>query len=647
MAAYPLGAHCVEGGVNFALAAPHAEAVELCLFDAAGSHETARLTMRGVDAGVWHEFVPDLFAGQVYGYRVHGQGDHYNPDLVVLDPYAREIVGDYRGQSGSMRARVTDEHFDWGDDKAPRTPAAATVLYETHVKSFTRQLTGVPAELRGTYAGMSEPAALDHLAALGVTAVSLLPLHQRADEPRLLQLGLSNHWGYSTIGFFAAEPRYWSGRAGTTPALELRQMVKSLHQRSIEVILDVVYNHTAELDQAGPTLSMRAIDNALYYHLQPDGSYENWTGCGNTLNLSEPRVLQLVMDSLRYWVVEFHVDGFRFDLAPVLGRGSDGFSKRAAFFAALAQDPVLARVKLIAEPWDIGPGGYQLGQFPAGWMEWNDRYRDTVRGFWLGDEVTLGQLAERLAGSSDIFDNAEQGGARTPSASVNFICAHDGFTLRDLVSYNERHNEANGEGNRDGHGHNLSWNCGVEGATGDAAILDLRATLQRALLATLMLSNGTPMLLAGDELGHTQGGNNNAYCQDNAGSWIDWAGADTALAAYVARLIALRMAHPALRRNDWATPIEWFGTDGAAPQWSDPAQRAIGMRMEDCLILINASADTARFALPAGDWLVQLDSAMPAAPAYRLEACATISARTVLLAVSQYTKHTVNVEAEP
>ena len=635
MAAYPLGARCVDGGVNFAQVAPHALAVELCLFDAAGSHETARLPLTACDAGVWHAFIPDLAAGQVYGYRVHGEGASFNPALVLLDPYAREIVGDYRGNDGSLRARVVDEAFDWGDDAPPRTPAAATVLYETHVKSFTRQLDGVPVELRGTYAGMTEPAALDYLTKLGVSAVSLLPLHQRADEPRLLQLGLSNHWGYSTIGFFAVEPRYWSGLAGTTPALELRQMVKALHQRGIEVILDVVYNHTAELDEAGPTLSMRAIDNALYYHLNGEGEYHNWTGCGNTLNLAEPRVLQLVMDSLRYWVQEFHIDGFRFDLAPVLGRDSAGYSRRAAFFAALAQDPVLAQVKLIAEPWDVGPGGYQLGQFPAGWLEWNDKYRDTMRAFWLGgDSVTPGQFAQRFAGSSDLFQTP----GRRPSASVNFICAHDGFSLRDLVSYNERHNEANGEHNRDGHGHNLSWNCGVEGASDDAAVLALRATLQRALLATLVFSNGTPMLLSGDELGHTQGGNNNAYCQDNATTWIDWAGADHALAAYCARLIALRKAHPALQRNDWAAPLTWLGAEGADPAWNDASQRSIGVLLDDCLLLFNAGADSTSFALPPGDWEVQLDSSMPSAPAYRLDTRATISARTVLLAVSQYTK---------
>ncbi|MFP5394380.1 MAG: glycogen debranching protein GlgX, partial [Gammaproteobacteria bacterium] len=547
MAAYPLGAHCIDGGVNFALVAPHAERVELCLFDAAGSHETARIALADCDAGVWHGFVPGLAAGQVYGYRVHGADDparglRFNPALVVLDPYARDIVGQYRGQDGALKARVTEDAHDWGEDRPPRVAPADTVLYETHVKGFTRLLDGVPDELRGTYAGLASEAALAHLERLGATSVSLLPVHHRADEPRLLQHGLSNYWGYSTIGYFAPEPRYWSGRAGTTPASELRDAIKALHARGIEVILDVVYNHTAELDELGPTLSMRAIDNPLYYYLRPDDAalYENWTGCGNTLNLSEPRVLQLVMDSLRHWVQAYHVDGFRFDLAPVLGRDARRFSNRAAFFAAVRQDPVLAQVKLIAEPWDIGPDGYQLGRFPAGWLEWNDRFRDTMRAFWLRGDVSLGAFAQRFAGSSDLFEVP----GRTVAASVNFICAHDGFTLADLVSYDHKHNEANGENNRDGHAHNLSWNCGVEGPTCDADVLALRARLQRALLATLVFAHGTPMLLGGDEIGHSQGGNNNAYCQDNATTWLDWPGADHALAAFVARLLALRKRYP-------------------------------------------------------------------------------------------------------
>ena len=639
MAAYPLGAHVIDGGVNFAVAAPHAERVELCLFE--GERER-RLAMQS-DAGVWHCFVPDMEPGQVYGYRVHGpfapdRGHRFNPELVLLDPYAREIVGDYHGQDGAFRARVCEDRYDWGADTPPRTAPEDTVLYEVHVKGFTRKMAAVPEALRGTYAGLASEAALDHLQQLGVTAVSLLPVHQRADEPRLLKLGLSNYWGYSTIGFFAPEQRYWSRQAGSTAADELRDAIKALHAAGIEVILDVVYNHTAELDELGPTLCFRALDNALYYHLASDAAlYENWTGCGNTLDLSQPRVLQLVMDSLRYWVQAFHVDGFRFDLATILGRSREGFSSRAAFFAAVAQDPVLARVKLIAEPWDIGPHGYQLGRFPAGWMEWNDQFRDTMRGFWLRGDVSLGRFALRFAGSSDIFETP----GRTPSASVNFICAHDGFTLRDLVSYNDKHNEANGEHNRDGHAHNLSWNCGVEGLSDDPAVNELRLRLQRAMLATLVFAHGTPMLLAGDEIGHSQHGNNNAYCQDNDLTWLDWPNADRTLLDFTARLVALRRHYPSLRRDRWHEPIAWLGQDGhplAHQHWSDLNHRAIAIHMGECLLMVNAGPHDLAFALPPGAWTIQLNSAEPGAPPMTYEARAMISARTVLLAVTQSTK---------
>ncbi len=641
-AGYPIGAHCVAAGANFALVAPHADAVELCLFDASGSVEQQRMPMPGNANGVWHGFVEGAGAGQVYGYRVHGpfdpeSGARFVPDLVLLDPYARDIVGNYQGQHAAFKARLVDGSYDWGQDRHPRIPAAESVLYELHVKGFTRLLQAVPEALRGTYAGLAHPAALDRIQALGVTAVSLLPLQQRADESRLLGMGLSNYWGYSTIGFFAPEPRYWSGRAGTTCASELRDAVKALHARGIEVILDVVYNHSGELDEAGPTLSFRGIDNALYYHLDPRNRamYENWTGCGNTLNLSEPRVLQLVMDSLRYWVTEFHVDGFRFDLAPVMGRDADAFSRLSPFFAALHQDPVLSGVKLIAEPWDVGPGGYQLGNFPDGWLEWNDRYRDTMRAFWLRRDVTRGQFALRFAGSSDLFERA----GRLPAASVNFICAHDGFTLRDLVSYNDKHNLANGENNRDGHGHNLSWNCGAEGDTLDATVLALRARLQRAMLATLIFSHGTPMLLAGDDIGHTQRGNNNAYCQDNDTTWLDWANADAALHGYVAQLIALRKRYPALRRQHWQEPINWFGTEGASlsdQEWN--AGGALGIRLggaggHACLLLVNPEPHAIAFTLPPGRWRLLLDSAAPQAPARELAGTATVDERAVWLAL--------------
>ncbi|MES2902413.1 MAG: glycogen debranching protein GlgX [Pseudomonadota bacterium] len=646
--AYPLGAHCSAAGVNFALVAPAASKVELCLFDAAGQVEMARLPLALRSGDVWHGQLEGAGAGLVYGYRVHGPSDpahgaRFDPELVLLDPYARDVVGSYHGQHGALRARVTDDSFDWGRDVAPRTALADTVIYELHVKGFTRLMTAVPEPLRGTYAGLAHAAALDHLQALGVTAVSLLPLHLRADESRLAALGLSNYWGYSSIGFFAPEPRYWSGRAGSTPASELRTMVAALHERGIEVILDVVYNHTGELDEAGPTLSLRGIDNALYYHLDPadPSQYRNWTGCGNTLNLSEPRVLQLVMDSLRYWVTHFHVDGFRFDLAPALARNAAGFDPHAAFFAALLQDPVLAGVKLIAEPWDVGPDGYQLGHFPEGWLEWNDQYRDTMRRFWLSGDVTLGQFALRFAGSSDLF----QPSGRQISASVNYIAAHDGFTLRDLVSYNQRHNHANGEDNRDGHGHNLSWNCGVEGASADPKVQQLRLRLQRAMLATLFLSHGTPMLLAGSELGHTQGGNNNAYCQDNAISWLNWEEADHALIDFVARLTRLRRAYPALRRCQWDTPVEWRSAEGAAldhDDWNrsgDTLAIRLGEPDAQCLLLINAGIDASVFSLPAGAWDVLLDSSDPAAPARQLESRATVPARAVLLTVDRSIHH--------
>jgi glycogen debranching enzyme GlgX len=651
-APYPLGAHWDGRGVNFALVAPRAKAVTLCVFDADGQRELARLPLPHCDHGVWHGYLDGAEPGLVYGYRVTGpfapaDGLRFNANKVLLDPYARLVVGRYRAEPAfaghdaadpgradpvdnadvALKARVVHEPYDWEHDAPPRVPLADTVLYELHVKGFTQQHPDVPPALRGSYAGVASPAALDYLQALGVTTVSLLPVHHRADEARLQQAGLSNYWGYSTIAFFAPETRYASGRAGTTPIGEFRDMVKALHARGIEVVLDVVFNHTAETDEHGPTLSFRGIDNALYYRLRADdpSRYENWTGCGNCLDLSKPRVLQLVMDSLRYWVDEMHVDGFRFDLAPILARGARDFDAGAAFFAAIRQDPVLARAKLIAEPWDIGPDGYQLGRFPAGWLEWNDRYRDAMRDFWLRDDGTLGAFAMRFAGSSDRFRHD----TRLPCASVNFIAAHDGFTLRDVVSYDRKHNAANGEHNRDGHSDNRSWNCGVEGPTDDAAVLALRARLQRALLATLLFSQGTPMLLAGDEIGQTQRGNNNGYCQDNATCWLDWAHDDRALGDYTRRLIALRQRYAALRHARWydgemradgEPDIAWLTPDGgpmSGADWEDRARRAIGIRLagdagdEACLLLFNAHAHDVAFALPPGTWRVLLDSATP------------------------------------
>ncbi|SFP84159.1 glycogen debranching protein GlgX [Variovorax sp. 770b2] len=650
---FPLGATPAPQGVNFAIAAPTAESVELCLFDGTGQNEQQRLCLPACTDGVWHGLLPAGRKGLVYGYRVHGpwaphDGQRFNPAKLLLDPYAREIVGRYDGSDlflGHDPARP--DQRDGRDNgaialkgRAVAAMGAATppghariasgdrVLYELHVRGQTRLHPGVPAALRGTYAGLAEPAVLDHLQRLGVTTLSLMPVQHRADEQRLLAMGLTNYWGYNTIGWFAPEARYWSGRPGTTPASEFRAMADAVHARGMELVIDVVYNHSAESDEAGPTLSLRGIDNALYYHLREDDRalYENWTGTGNCLNLGEPRVLQLVMDSLRFWACEMGVDGFRFDLAPVLGRdAATGFDPRAPFFAAIAQDPVLSRTLLIAEPWDIGPGGYRLGEFPPGWLEWNDRYRDTQRGFWLRQgrdgAAGLGDFAHRFTASSTQF--AHHG--RAPVASVNFITAHDGFTLRDLVSYEERHNLANGEGNRDGHAHNLSNNCGVEGPSDDAGVLAKRSRLQRALLAVLLLSQGTPMLLAGDELGHSQQGNNNAYCQDNETTWLAWIGASdpagdiTRTSDFVARLTALRREAAPLRSTRWwpaappeGTPgIRWLRPDGqpmTPDDWHVGTALAIAFESaatEDSgawLVLVNAGAETVNFTLPAGTW---------------------------------------------
>ncbi|KQX84527.1 glycogen debranching protein GlgX [Variovorax sp. Root473] len=647
---YPLGATPSHQGVNFAIAAPTATKVDLCLFDSTGQNEQQRLTLPECTDGIWHGHLPTARPGLIYGYRVHGpwspqEGQRFNPAKLLLDPYAREIVGHYNGSDLflghdpnnptqrdrrdnapiALKARVAAPSNTPPTTGCAHIPPTDRVLYELHIRSLTRQHPGVPDPLRGTYAGLAEPAVLDHLQRLGVTTLSLMPVQHRADEQRLLARGLTNHWGYNTIGWFAPEARFWSGRPGTTPASEFRAMADAVHARGMELVIDVVYNHSAESDELGPTLSLRGIDNALYYHLRPDDRalYENWAGTGNCLNLGEPRVLQLVMDSLRFWACEMGVDGFRFDLAPVLGRDAQrGFDARAPFFAAIAQDPVLSRTLRIAEPWDLGPGGYRLGEFPPGWLEWNDRFRDTQRGFWLrqGREgaTGLGDFAQRFTASSASF--AHDG--RAPTASVNFITAHDGFTLRDLVSYEERHNLANGEGNRDGHAHNLSTHCGVEGPSDDPAVRAMRARLQRTLLATLLLSQGTPMLLAGDELGHSQNGNNNAYCQDNETTWLGWIGlSDPAserarLTAFVARLTALRREAPALRSVRWwpadppagAPPgIRWLRPDGkpmAPADWHAGTALAIlfGQAEDAWLVLVNAGPNPVRFTLPQGDW---------------------------------------------
>ncbi|MES2530963.1 MAG: glycogen debranching protein GlgX [Pseudomonadota bacterium] len=656
---FPLGATAQPDGINFALAAPHATRVELCVFDGAGTGEQQRIALPTCTDGVWHGHLAGARPGLVYGYRVHGpwapqDGQRFNPAKVVLDPYAREIVGRYDGSdlylghvpgeparrdgrdnaAVALKARVAPPSAapaSAAPSIGPRVAAGDRVLYELHVRGQTRRHPDVAPELQGSYAGLAEPAVLDHLQRLGVTTLSLLPVQHRADEERLLKMGLSNYWGYTTIGWFAPELRYWSGRPGTTPASEFRAMADAVHARGMELVIDVVYNHSAETDALGPTLSMRGIDNAMYYHLPPAdrSAYENWTGCGNCLNFAEPRVVQLATDSLRYWMTELGVDGFRFDLATVLARREGGeFDPRAPFLAAVAQDPVLSRALLIAEPWDIGPGGYRVGGFPAGWLEWNDRFRDTQRAFWLHRHGSAGEFAHRFLASSAQFHHS----GRAPTASVNFVTAHDGFTLRDVVSYNERHNLANGEDNRDGSGSNWSRNCGVEGDTDDASVLAERRQLQRVLLATLLLSQGTPMLLAGDEIGHTQQGNNNAYCQDNEITWLDWDRADTALADFVARTLALRREAAPLRHTRWwpaDTPaagesaLHWLTPEGqamASADWERRDRAALAMRFDapadadthapaaSWLLLINAGAQAVAFDMPPGRWQRRLAS---------------------------------------
>jgi isoamylase len=581
----PLGATCDAGGVNFALFSEHATKVDLCLFDSPDAEaESHRVALPEMTNQVWHGYLPDLRPGQVYGYRVDGpydlsRGHRFNPRKILLDPYAKSIARHLRWEDAVLDperdtapcaplACVVDTSFPWNDDRPPRTPWHETIVYELHIKGFTKQHPEVPEDLRGTYAGLASSAAIAHLRELGVTAVELLPVHYHIDEGFLVQRGLMNYWGYNTLGFFASDPRYAaSGPEGAVR--EFQTMVRQLHASDIEVILDVVYNHTAEGNECGPTLSLRGIDNAAYYRLADDRSrYVDFTGCGNSLNVAHPRSLQLIMDSLRYWVLEMHVDGFRFDLASALARELWEVDRLGAFFDIIHQDPVLSEVKLIAEPWDLGPNGYQVGNFPVLWTEWNGKYRDCVRRFWKGHGGTVGELASRLAGSSDLY--AHNG--RRPSASLNFITAHDGFTLHDLVSYNHKHNEANGEENRDGTNDNVSWNCGAEGPTSDAAINALRARQQRNFLATLLLSQGVPMLLAGDEFGQTQHGNNNAYCQDSTIAWLDWnlSPEQRALLDFVRDVIRLRKAQPVFCRRRFFQGRPIHGADIKDIYWVKP-----------------------------------------------------------------------------
>jgi glycogen operon protein len=587
---YPLGAHYDGAGVNFALFSEVATRVELCLFDAAGNQLAVDLPER--TGFVWHGYLPGIDPGQRYGYRVHGpwepeKGHRCNPAKLLLDPYARAIEGlprwdeaVYPYQKDDLvistsdsapfmpRCVVTNPWFDWRDDRPPRTPWHETVVYEVHVKGFTQRHPGIPQHQRGKYAGLGSPAAIEHLRTLGVTAVELLPVHQFVHSQQLQEKGLRNYWGYDSIGYFAPHNEYSSRGQRGEQVQEFKQLVKALHEAGIEVFLDVVYNHTAEGNHLGPMLSFKGIDNAAYYRTKLDEPryYMDYTGTGNSLNMRNPYVLQLLMDSLRYWIQEMHVDGFRFDLAATLARGLHDVDRLSAFFDLIQQDPVVSRVKLIAEPWDVGEGGYQVGNFPPQWSEWNGKYRDTVRDYWRGEHSQLGEFAARFTGSSDLY--AQTG--RRPYASINFITAHDGFTLRDLVSYNEKHNEANGEDNKDGESHNRSWNCGAEGETQDPAVLALRAQQQRNFLTTLFLSQGVPMLLGGDSIGRTQKGNNNAYCQDNEISWYDWEHVDEGLLEFTRSLIKLRADHRIFHRRGWFHGRPIHGTDVKDLAWFTP-----------------------------------------------------------------------------
>ena len=646
--AYPLGARYDGAGTNFSLFSEVAERVELCLFAEDGTE--TRLRLEEVDAFVWHAYLPGVGPGQRYGYRVHGpwapeKGQRCNPNKLLLDPYARAVEGEVDWNEACFGYKFSDPSakndqdsaphipkgvvhnpfFDWGNDRPPEVPLNEVVIYETHVKGFTKLHPDIPEPLRGSYAGLAHPAATDYLTSLGVTTVELLPVQQFVHDATLVEKGLRNYWGYNSIGFFAPHNGYSSAGQDGQQVQEFKQMVRALHEAGLEVVLDVVYNHTAEGNHLGPTLSLKGIDNAAYYRLVPDDPqyYFDTTGTGNSLNVGHPHTLQLIMDSLRYWVTEMRVDGFRFDLAATLARQFYEVDRLAVFFELIQQDPVVSQVKLIAEPWDLGEGGYQVGNFPPQWSEWNGRYRDTVRDFWRGEPATMGEFASRLTGSSDLYRDD----TRLPSASINFVTAHDGFSLSDLVSYNEKHNEANGESNQDGESYNRSWNCGAEGATDDPGILACRAQQQRNFLTTVLCSQGVPMLLGGDEIGRSQQGNNNAYCQDNEVSWYRWDEADPDLLEFTRRLIALRRQHPVFRRRRWfqgrpirgTVDLAWFRPDGVEmtdEDWDAGYAKAVGVFMngeaiserdsraqkvtDDCfLVLFNADGNGLDWTLPS------------------------------------------------
>jgi glycogen operon protein len=653
----PLGGTYDGKGVNFALFSQHATAVELCLFAGAAERESLRIAMPNRTENIWHVYVEGLAPGQLYGYRVHGpydpnKGHRFNPHKLLIDPYARLLSGRLRWHDclygyriGAQRADLTMDRRDsarflpkcvveeqahvWGEDRRPRVPWQDTVIYEAHVKGLTQLHPDIPKALRGTYGALGHPKTIEHLKKIGVTTIELLPVHAFVDDRFLVEKNLKNYWGYSTLAYFAPEPRYL-GEAGVQG---LRAAIRALHDAGIEVLLDVVYNHTCEGSHLGPTLSLRGIDNAVYYKSPPGDPRHSWdsTGTGNTLDLSHPRVLQMVLDSLRHWVENYHIDGFRFDLAPSLARDPYDFSQRSGFLQAVGQDPVLSRVKLVAEPWDLGEGGYRIGNFPSGWSEWNDQFRDTVRAFWRGDENQLPALGRVLTGSRETFEPS----GRHPWASVNFITSHDGFTLNDLVSYNDRHNEANGEDNRDGHSHNISWNCGVEGPTDDPDIVLLRARQKRNFLATLMFAQGAPMLTVGDELSRSQGGNNNAYAQDNETSWLDWQKGhqtDGTLQLFVENLSTIRARHDAFRRRVFMTgaqvagnglrDVYWLVPEGremTEADWQEAGRRTIGMQFgndapdgQRFLLIMNAWHEAVAFKLaedfPGAQWVALFDT---------------------------------------
>ncbi|NJC23112.1 glycogen operon protein [Arthrobacter pigmenti] len=668
--AYPLGATYDGTGTNFALYSEIAEKVELCLIDDDGAE--TRIELKEVDGYVWHGYLPQVSPGQKYGYRVHGpnnpdEGHRCNPNKLLLDPYAKAVHGQIDWDQALFGYNFGDEHsvnnedsaahmmlgvvinpfFNWDGDRMPRTPYHQSVIYEAHVKGLTQLHPEIPEEQRGTYAGVAHPAVIAHLQKLGVTAIELMPVHQFVNDSTLQEKGLSNYWGYNTIGFFAPHNAYGSTGDEGEQVQEFKAMVRELHLAGIEVILDVVYNHTAEGNHMGPTLSMRGIDNASYYRLVEDDKqyYMDTTGTGNSLNVGNPHSLQLLMDSLRYWVTEMHVDGFRFDLASALAREFYEVDRLSAFFELVQQDPVVSQVKLIAEPWDVGPGGYQVGNFPPQWTEWNGKYRDTVRDFWRGEPSSIGEFASRLTGSADLYEHS----ARRPVASINFVTAHDGFTLRDLVSYNEKHNEANGEDNNDGESHNRSWNCGAEGSTDDPEVQTLRVRQQRNFIATLLLSQGVPMILHGDELGRTQDGNNNTYCQDSELSWVHWDNLDQPLLEFTAAVSRLRSEHPTFRRRRFfdgrpvrrgegeALPdIVWLDTEGelmAPEDWNDGFGRSIGVflngqgirgrdqrgqRITDLnfLLYFNAHDEAVKFTVPSEEYGPMWDEVIDTAGVY-------------------------------